>query len=387
MNADPVMQGIASGHAGLAPRLAGGPAWNRRREVALARLLGRGLPDRRDENWKYLDHTLIAGHGFVPAPGASVTALQLAPVVLPLVAARRIVLVDGGCQPGLSDVHVGDGIEVDDLSALLARDPAVALRTLREPGDEADDRYALLADAFTSDGVVIRVGAHAAPALPLYLLHVATGTGPGASHSRVVIEVGVGARFTLVEHFVTLGDAPSLANLAAELRLDRDTTVEHLRIHEAGAQSARVETWVTELQAGSHYRQQLFALGGRLLRSNLRLSLAGADAETRLTGLFMVDGERQVDLYTRVEHHGARTRTCQDIRGIASERGRGAFNGRGGRILRHVLHARRLALGEEGVAQRLGLVGNHQAQEGRALERQRLVERLEIGRASCRERV
>ncbi|HLG52895.1 MAG TPA: SufD family Fe-S cluster assembly protein, partial [Steroidobacteraceae bacterium] len=47
-----------------------------------------------------------------------------------------------------------------------------------------------------------------------------------------------------------------------------------------------------------------------------------------LAGLFMVDGERQVDLYTRVEHHGAMTRTSQDFRGIAADRGRGAFNGR-----------------------------------------------------------
>jgi len=328
MSADAVMQGIVATHAGLAPRLAGGPAWSGRRELALSRLLGRGLPDRRDENWKYLDHALIAGRNFGPAPGAAVTALQLSRVMLPLAAARRVVLVDGACQPGLSDADPGDGIEVDDLSALLVRDPALALRTLREPGDDADERYALLAEAFASDGVVIRVGAHAAPALPLYLLHVTTGTGPGTSHSRVVIEVGVGARFSLVEHFVTLGDAPSLTNLAAELRLDREAAVEHLRIHETGAQAARVETWVTELQAGSRYRQQLFALGGRLLRSNLRLSLTGAAAETRLAGLFMVDGERQVDLYTRVEHHGAMTRTSQDFRGIAADRGRGAFNGR-----------------------------------------------------------
>jgi Fe-S cluster assembly protein SufD len=42
----------------------------------------------------------------------------------------------------------------------------------------------------------------------------------------------------------------------------------------------------------------------------------------------MADGERQVDLYTRISHEGAATRTVQDFRGIASDRGRGAFNGR-----------------------------------------------------------
>jgi len=42
----------------------------------------------------------------------------------------------------------------------------------------------------------------------------------------------------------------------------------------------------------------------------------------------MVDGERQADLYTQIAHHGVATRTHQNFRGIASERGRGAFNGR-----------------------------------------------------------
>ncbi len=328
MSADPIMQGIAASHAGIATRLAGGPAWNERRGLALSRLLGRGLPDRRDENWKYLDHAEIAGRSFSPAATAPVTALQLAPVMLPLAAARRVVLVDGACQPGLSAAGAGNGIEIDDLAAIMTRDPALALQMLREPGDDADDRYALLAEAFVSAGVVIRVAANAAPGRSLYLLHVGTGTGPGTNHSRVVIEVGAGATLSLVEHFVTLGNAPTLANLAAELRIDAGATVEHLRIHESGAQAAQLETWVTTLQADSRYRQQFFALGGRLLRSNLDLSLAGRAAAARLSGLFMVDGARQADLYTRVEHHGAVTRTSQEFRGIGSGRGRGAFNGR-----------------------------------------------------------
>lgn len=328
MNADPVMTSIAASHAGLAPRLAGGPAWRRRRELALARLLGRGLPNRRDENWKYLDHAQIAGRGFGLAPRVAVAAARLAPVMLPLAAARRIVLVDGSYRRELSDADPGDGIEVDDLSALLGRDPAAALRMLREPGDDADDRYALLADAFASEGVVIRIRANAAPVRPLYLLHASTGSEPCASHARVVIEVGAGAVLSLVEHFVTLGEAPSLTNLAAELRVDAQATVQHLRIHELGARHVHVETCVTELQAGSRYRQQLFTLGGGVVRSNLQLSLAGRAAEAWLTGLFMVDGERQADLYTRIAHHGAATKTYQSFRGIAAERGRGAFNGR-----------------------------------------------------------
>lgn len=328
MNAVNVMERIAASHASLAPRLAGGPQWDRRRRQALAQLLGRGLPDRRDENWKYLDHAELEGRSFDATPRVVPAAAELARFALPLTAARRLVVVDGSYEPGLSDAVADDGVAVDDLAALLAADPAFAMRLLRAPGGDADDRYALLADAFSGGGVVIRIAEGAAPQRPLYLLHAASATAPGASHARVVIELGAGAKLCLVEHFVALGEAPVLSNLAAEVRIGAAATLGHVRLHQHGGQVAHVETWVADVEAGGRYDQHLFALGGRLLRSNLRLSLTGRDAQSRLAGLFMVDGERQADLYTQIAHHGAATRTAQDYRGIASGRGRGAFNGR-----------------------------------------------------------
>ena len=328
MSAETVLQRIAASHAGQESRLAGGAAWARRRELALARVMDRGLPDRRDENWKYLDHAKIAERAFEPAPRATLAAERLAPWLLPLPTARRLVLVDGHYEPLLSAAKHGDGVVIDDLAMLLSTDPAGAMRMLREPGDDADDRYALLADAFAAGGAIVRVDANAAPADPLYLLHVSSGVAPAASHARVVIEIGAGSRLRLVEHFVTLADAPAFSNLAAEMRIADGATVEHLRLHQSGTQSAQLETWVVEQQADSSYSQHFFALGGRLLRSNLNLALVGSRAQCRLAGLFMVDGERQADLYTRIAHHGVATRTSQNFRGIASERGRGAFNGR-----------------------------------------------------------
>lgn len=328
MNTQPAIERIAASHAARAAGLAGGPVWTRRRARALETLVRRGLPDRRDENWRYLDHARIARYDFAAsAAPAAIDAGALAARILPMPGARRVVLVDGRHDAGLSDADTGSGVEVLDLRALLARDPDAALALLRTPGEDADDRYALLADAFAADGAVIRVAAGAVPAGPLYLVHVSAAPGPAAHQARIVIDVGAGANVTLVEHFIALGDADAFGNLAAEMQVGASARVTHLRLHEHGGSAAQVETWVTRLADGSHYDQHLLALGGRLLRSNLRLALEGRAAECRLSGLFLADGERQVDLHTRVGHHGAATRTRQDYRGIASGRGRGAFNG------------------------------------------------------------
>ena len=170
--------------------------------------------------------------------------------------------------------------------------------------------------------------AGSAPAGPLHLLHVATAARPAAQHARVVIDIGAGARVVLVEEFLSLGGAAVFGNLAGELSIGASAELEHLRLHRENAATARIETWVARQAAGSRYRQHLVALGGRVLRSNLRLALEGDAAECRLAGLFLAAGERQVDLLTEVGHHAPRTRTVQDYRGVATDRGRGALNGR-----------------------------------------------------------
>jgi len=319
---------ISAAHARLAPRLGGGPAWSRRRHSALDRLVERGLPDRRDENWKYLDHARLGEYAFDAEPAAHPDPASVADRFLGIQGAHRVVLVDGRYSAPLSTPTLPAGLELIDIAALIERDPAAALSLLRAPGDGPDDRYALLADAFAAGGVLIRVAAGCEVTEPVYLAHVATANQAAVHQARVVIDAGAGSRFTLVEHFVALGEAAALGNLAAELTLGEGSAVRHLRLHQHGPAMAQVETWVVRAAAQSRYEQHLLALGGRLLRSNLDLVLEGARAACRLDGLFLADGERQVDLLTQVTHRGAATETLQEYRGIAAARGRGAFNGR-----------------------------------------------------------
>jgi Fe-S cluster assembly protein SufD len=327
VNAPDAIARIAARHAGLVPSIAGGLAWSSRRTRALDTLLARGLPDRRDENWKYLDHAQLAEYRFDAAPQPGMDTTGLLPRLLPIADARRVVLVDGRLDAKLSDFAGTKGLEVLDLGQLLERDPQAALSLLRLPGEDADDRFALLADAFAASGVAIRVAPGAALRETICLVHVCTAGSPAVHQARVVVEVGAGAKVTLVEHFVALGSEAVLGNLAGEIAIGEQAELIHVRLHEHAPAAAQVETWVTKLAAASRYDQHLLALGGRLLRSNLRVSLEGRAASCRLEGLFMADGERQADLHTRVAHHGQATVTRQDYRGIAAGRGRGAFNG------------------------------------------------------------
>jgi Fe-S cluster assembly protein SufD len=132
----------------------------------------------------------------------------------------------------------------------------------------------------------------------------------------------------VIEQFVSLGDAETLANLVVDVTVGEGAELEHLRLHEQGAAAVHLETLTVNQQRDSRYRQQLFVLGGRIVRSGLHLRLEGHGAANVVEGLFMVDGARQADVYTLIEHLAPHTTTDELMRGVASDRGRGAFNGR-----------------------------------------------------------
>ncbi len=328
MNTATPLERIAASHAALAPGLPGGARWLQRRSSALATLVARGLPERRDENWKYLDHLRLGDFRFDAGERGRLTAGELRAAALPTAGSRQLVMVDGRFDAGLSDLAPEPGLVIEDIAALLARDPASAESLLRAPAADADERFALLADAFTGGGLVIRVVAGRRLDRPLCLLHVATSNGSPAHHSRIVIEAGAGACLRLVEEYISVGGAAVFGNLSAELNLASASDLDHLRLLRRNPAAAQVETWVTRLAAGATYRQHLLVLGGGLVRSDLRLTLEGEAADCRLSGLYLADGQRQVDIHTQVTHQAPRTRTVQDYRGIATDRGRGAFNGR-----------------------------------------------------------
>jgi Fe-S cluster assembly protein SufD len=319
---------IERAHAAARGRLRGGPAWEARRSAALARLVAGGLPDRRDENWKYLDWPELTRRRFEVGAPAGLALERIATLLLDLPEAWRFVLVDGRFQPALSRLPDDGSIRIESLASAAESDPGKVASLPSVPGDGVDERFALLAEAFADDGALLRLADGADARRGVYLVHVSTGESSPAAHARVVVEAGRDSHLRIVEHFVSAGAGECFTNLTCELRLGVGSRVDHLRLHQQDPAVVHVETLLATQDRNSAYTQAIFAIGGRIVRSNLEVRLQGPAAETRVHGLFMVDGVRQADLYALIEHAAPHTRSEQVFRGVAADRGRGAYNGR-----------------------------------------------------------
>jgi Fe-S cluster assembly protein SufD len=325
------MNAVAATHSALAKLrpaltgLPGGAAWDAARAVAFEKLLELGLPTPRDEAWKYTNLRLLERRDLAPAPSRPVDAAALA-ALLPPLPGPALVFVDGRHAPSLSGGGLPAGVAWVPLATLIGvHGPAALADRLPPATDAVDDRIRLLNDVFLADGAHLAIDTGAQVAAPLTLVHVATG---GGSYPRVVVDVGANASATLVEVRVTLGDVEAFAAPVTEIRIAAGAALEHYRVQLAGARSIVLDDTLVRIARDARYAQSQHAFGAQLGRTDIRVRLEAPGACAQLHGLFMVDGTRQLDTRTLVEHVGPHTRSEQVYRGVAGGRGRGTYDGK-----------------------------------------------------------
>ena len=193
----------------------------------------------------------------------------------------------------------------------------------------ADQRFALLNEAFATDGLRIDVAATSGAPLQLEVLFVASAPAQsGASYPRLEVHLEPGAQLTLIERHSSATAQASFVTSAVQVELARGAQLEHYRLQELDNRSTFFDTLSGELAEDAAYRLHGISTGGQSARSTLSLRLAGERADLSLALAALGDRQQVQDAYAVVEHAAPNARTVQTFRGIAAGRARVAFNGK-----------------------------------------------------------
>jgi Fe-S cluster assembly protein SufD len=292
------------------------------RHRAMQALKQSGLPTSRDENWKYVNLRPLEKVRFAPPPGEGKTTV-VAEDLPATVARSRYTFIDGVFAPALSAPTTHSDVSVTSMRAGTPRAAGGS------PDLPPDLRFALLNEAFATDGAQIEVapGAHCETCVELVFV-ATTDAKAGASYPRVSFKVGAGAQIGLIERHVSIGSDANFINCAVDVEVARDASVQHFRVQQTGARAIWFDTLTARLAENARYQVHTVNLGGLSARSTLHVQLTGERSEV---GLFNVSvgGKNQVhDTFALVEHIAPNARTEQGFRGISGGRARVAFNGK-----------------------------------------------------------
>ena len=310
-----------------------GPSWLQPiRHTAIGRFGALGFPTTRNEDWHYTSVAPIAEAGFrtLQAPGGDVKPADLGPFVFGHVEWPTIVFVNGRYAAELSTLRaLPAGVLVADLRSAWRTHADMLERHLARIASYNDQSFTALNTALMSDGTLVHLPADAVVDLPIHLLFVSDAlAAKGAAHPRNLILAGRHARATVVESYVSLGDASYFTNAVTEVLVGEGAWLNHYKIQRESTRAFHVGTTQARQERDSHYVSFSFASGAALSRTNIYTSLAGEGCGATLNGLYMVDGEQHVDHQTFIEHAQPNCFSREVYKGILDGASRGVFNGR-----------------------------------------------------------
>jgi len=338
----PLAARIAQEHAAAAATLPDLVISSERRRTAVQELQTHGLPGSRDENWKYTDLRSLEKVSFAPVAGLAAANERIAAGVSPIPSAghrlpapiagySRYTFVDGVYSPGLSSPGVQQGVSVTSLrlDPGAARSPQMLAARPNDAALSADARFALLNEAFATDGACILVADGVDCDACIEIVFAASAAAhAGGSYPRIELQVGAGARFGLIERHLSLSDEASFVNGVVNIELGRGAILRHYRVQQMGPRSIWFDTSTATLRRDAVYRLFTVDLGASSARSTVNIRLAGEGAETGVFAASVADRDQSHDAFVLVDHLVPRARTEQTFRGVAASHSRIAFNGK-----------------------------------------------------------
>ncbi|MCF2870544.1 Fe-S cluster assembly protein SufD [Octadecabacter sp. G9-8] len=254
------------------------------RQSARARLEQMGLPERRDEYWKFTrPDTLVQAD----APTAALFHNDEGPLWDDM-DRLKVVFVDGVFDADASDDLSQEGLEIERLGDATSKDIHWAkdiYGVLETRGQTAVDRpLAALNTAFATDGIVIRVTGKVSKPVNLIYLHKSE-TSDVILHHCIKIEEG--AEMTLLE----TGPAAARFNKVLEVEIADKAAFHHVRVQGRDHERRAVTGIFTRLGTESTFKSFTLTMNGVLTRNECVIELTGDDANATVAGACVGDGD------------------------------------------------------------------------------------------------
>jgi Fe-S cluster assembly protein SufD len=290
------------------------------REDALARLRVMGLPQRRDEYWKYTRPDTLTQP---EAPHAAVLDSDEAPMFGD-VERLQIVFVDGVFDAEASDDLSLEGITIERLASAdsdlhWAKNVYGVLETRGQT--PVARPLAALNTAFATDGILIHVTGKPSKPVNLTYHHKSESSDAILHHC---IKLDEGTELTLLEN----GPAAARFNKVLEVEVADRASFHHIRTQGRDHERRAATHIFTRLGTESAFRSFTMTVNGVLTRNDCVIELTGDDALAHVAGACVGDGDFVHDDTVFITHDAVNCESRQVFKKVLRNGATGVFQGK-----------------------------------------------------------
>jgi Fe-S cluster assembly protein SufD len=265
----------------------------------------KGLPTKKQEDWKYTDLSGLAERRYELAEAALATLPSLE-------GADTVAFVNGQPKKGSDPISAEKGS--DPISPKNGSDPFSL------------DGVTALNAVFATAGLDLAVPADG-KCRPLHLVTWFGGADQRMAHLRHRIRLARGAEATVVLHEV--GDSAAFfATQVLDIELGENARLQLYRVQQFGRGTSALTRLDARLSRNARFSSVSFHGGGALVRNDVNVSLDAPDAEAELHGVIAPAAGEHLDVHTRLDHRAPHGRSRESFRVLVPEKGRAVFNGK-----------------------------------------------------------
>lgn len=298
------------------------PEWlTSTRQQAKSWLSRLSVPNRKDEDWRFVDLSDLTAGKFV-AP-ASKKAFYETP--LQETSNNRLVFVNGTYNAELSNITaLPKGIYAGSL-ADLPQEHKAEQYFAQQHGMQ--DAFTSLNTAGSSDVAVVWASKNAVVDTPIHLLFISDGE-PEATFTqpRILVVAEPNSSFSLLEEYTGLGEY--FTNAVTEIYLKDNARLNHTRLQEESVASYHIGKTAISQARDSHYTISEINLGAKLFRHNPEVLQQGEQTESNFNGLTVAMGEQTSDTHSIIALTKPHGTTDQLHKCIVGDRAHTVFNGK-----------------------------------------------------------
>lgn len=286
------------------------------------------IPTNKNEEWKFTDLSPLLTQPFT-APNSQIPPINIDGLIIPEAINTRLTFVNGIYAPQYSSTKLPAGVFVGNLAAAIAAGLAIDNYLGKQPRGE--EVFTAINTVGMNEVAVVWLNQDTATDIPIHLLFIATVADTAiAIQPRTLIVSASGSSATLVEEYLhtSIPDRSYFTNSVTEIWLGDTAKLNHTRIQDEDITAIHIGKTAVSQSQHSSYTGNAIDLGSRLSRHNWEIFQIGAETETHLNGLAMVNGTQESDTHSTIaltQPHGT---TNQLHKCIVADRAHAIFNGK-----------------------------------------------------------
>jgi Fe-S cluster assembly protein SufD len=302
------------------------------RKEAMNRFSKTGLPDRKNELYKYTSlQKLFEPHYSMMLQPSKVDfkVEDIFSCDVPKLKTRLEIILNGFYFGEDAPLRTMDnGIIVGSLAEALKQYPDLVREHYTRQTASSTDGLVSLNTAFALDGLFIYIPRGKTLDEALQVVHLPMTGLDTLLHYRnlFILEENTSAEVIVCDH--TLSPFRFLTNSVTEIYAGPGARFNYSRVQNEHLNSNLLTNLFIHQEKDSLVKSTTITLHGGTIRNNTHVLLNDEGCDSQVYGLFLADRNQHIDNFVNIDHARPHCTSTQLFKGILDEQATGAFNGR-----------------------------------------------------------